>query len=283
MIVAWLFTASWAATLELRTDGPAGVEDGRAARAVIVEGVWDAGEAAPASLPSPASTSEGDVWQAEPLRREQAGSRVRLTQRHVLSGPAGSRVLEPLCVDATLCSDALYLDLGPAQAPTGMQDIVEPAPPAAPWPWKPLAAIAGGLGLGALLWRLWRRRPVAAAPERPDDPPHVVALRRWDALRADASLDDEARALALSELFRDYLSGSLQIPARSLSTSEVLSALGGRVALREEHLRGAERLLRATDRIKYAEDRPGADKFVVFDEDLRAFLQATRPVIEASR
>ena len=200
------------------------------------------------------------------MRTERAAGRVRLTQRHVLSGPAGSRVIEPLCVDDALCSDALYVDLGPATPPAGMQDIVEPSPPPAPWPWGTIAAFTAVSGIAIGAWRRWRRPVVAAPATGPDDPAHVVALRRWEALRADPSL-----------------AASLHIPARSLSTSEVLRALGGRAALRDGHLQGAERLLRATDRIKYAEDRPGADKFGIFDEDLRAFIGATRPVVEAGR
>jgi hypothetical protein len=283
MILAWSIATAWSATLELRVDGPATEGAGKAARAVIVEGIWEPGEVTPESLPVPTSATADDAWTTEPLRTERAAGRVRLTQRHVLSGPAGSRVIEPVCVDDALCSDALYVDLGPATPPAGMQDIVEPSPPPAPWPWGTIAAFTAVSGIAIGAWRRWRRPVVAAPATGPDDPAHVVALRRWEALRADPSLDDEARALALSELFRDYLAASLHIPARSLSTSEVLRALGGRAALRDGHLQGAERLLRATDRIKYAEDRPGADKFGIFDEDLRAFIGATRPVVEAGR
>lgn len=282
-MILWI-GAALAATVELRADGPATVSNGRAERAVIVEGVWTSGASAPTTLPTPTSDGRDDTWRSESLRREQAGGRVRLTQRHVLAGAPGPRIVEPVCTDASTCSDALYLDLGPTPPPAGMQDILEPAPPPAPLPWGWIAAgMVGVVTLAGAAW-LWRRRRSAPKPEAPPpEPAHILAWRLWQALRADTSLDDEARALALSELFRDYVAACLAIPARSLSTSEVLEALRARPALRPAHLQSAERLLRATDRVKYADDRPGADRFAVFDDDLRTFIDATKPIVEGPR
>jgi hypothetical protein len=37
------------------------------------------------------------------------------------------------------------------------------------------------------------------------------------------------------------------------------------------------RILRATDKVKYAESRPSPEFFEELDSDLRAFIDATRP------
>ena len=47
--------------------------------------------------------------------------------------------------------------------------------------------------------------------------------------------------------------------------------------LPEGNMARARRLLRATDRVKYAELRPGQDFFEDLEADLRAFVGSTRP------
>ncbi|HMV70485.1 MAG TPA: hypothetical protein PKA64_26830 [Myxococcota bacterium] len=124
-----------------------------------------------------------------------------------------------------------------------------------------------------------RRRPARPAPVivAPPEAPHLAALRRWEAVRADPSLDDHARALALSEIFRDYVEATLSFAARALSTTEILRHLEQLTFLPRENLPRAKRLLRATDRVKYADDQPGTDLFEELDSDLRAFVESTRP------
>ena len=119
-----------------------------------------------------------------------------------------------------------------------------------------------------------RSRPV---PEVPAEPPDTVAIRAWEAVRADEALDDERKAQALSRIFRDYTEAALGIPAVAWTTTEILGHLGRMANLPEGNVPRARRLLRATDLVKFAEKKPGTDFFEDLDADLRAFVGSTRP------
>lgn len=213
-------------------------------------------------------------------REERAGGVRVLTRRLPISG-AGSLVVEGVCATEDghepVCAPALYVDLG---APPDRADLVDIAEPAALWPFPP-AALAAGLALAAALAAMaltaWRRRPAPDVPVAPPEAPHLAALRRWEAVRADTSLPPEAKALALSEIFRVYAEAALGFPASKWTTSETLAHLDALDHLPQGNVPRARRLLRATDLVKYAERRPGDDLFEELDADLRAFVDSTRP------
>jgi hypothetical protein len=213
--------------------------------------------------------------------------RVVQTRTWRVSGPPGRFVVDALCArqgGGYACSETLYVDLGAPPPRPDMADIVEPPPVAgrSPWGWATAALLASAVlawawRTGKLPHRAPREAPVAP-PERPD----VAALRRWDAIRRDVHLSDADKALALSEIFRAYAEATLDFPARALSTTETLAHLSSLPYLLPENVIRARRVLRATDRVKYAEVRPGEDLFLELDADLRAFIEATRPHVWSS-
>lgn len=218
------------------------------------------------------------------VRREVIGGQAITTTTWPVSGSPGPYVVEGVCVPGVgdppgpVCADPLYLTLGAAPERAEMADVVAPS---RPWPaWVPWAVAGGVLALAGLVaWRTrgGRREEEVVVPDAPAEAPDVVALRRWEAVRHAAELDDDARAQALSELFRAYLEDCLAFPARSNTTTETLRHLEGLSQLPEGNLHRARRLLRATDLVKYAEKQPGSDFFVDLDSDLRAFVTDTRP------
>lgn len=228
-------------------------------------------------VPTPAG-----VTLAEPTERvERAGNVTVTTRRYGVTATAPSFVFEGVCAQPEgsppSCANPLYVDLGAPPDRSAMIDIVEPP---RLWPLPPWWAIAGlaAAGVGVTLAiRWWRRRPIAVVLPPPPEPPHLAAIRRWEAVRADASLTDHDKALALSEIFRAYAEAVLAFPARSWTTSQILERLEGLELLARENLPRARKLLRATDRVKYAEARPGVDFFEELDADLRAFIDSTRP------
>lgn len=234
------------------------------------------------TLPDP--TVEGVRLVAEPERTERAGEAVVVTRRWALRGPPGSYVVEPLCLtlpgrsDPPPCAPAVYVDLGTRPDRSQMVDIADPPATWPPVPWGALLAVVGGGGVLAGLAMAWRRRPAAVVVTAlPEDPPHVAAIRRWEALRDDPTLTPEQKALGLSEIFRTYVEAVLQFPARAWSTTETMAHLEAMPALARPNLPRARRLLRATDRVKYAEARPGGGFFEELEADLHAFVDATRP------
>src|SRR5690606_33836341 len=126
----------------------------------------------------------------------------------------------------TAASSPLFVDVGVQPPPDGLADIDEPEPVWAV-PWATVAAVGGvgGLVVGGLWWALrgGARREVAPVPP---EPPDLAALRRWQAVRADPSLDDEEKATALSLLFREYIEAVLSLPATRWTTTEILERLG---------------------------------------------------------
>lgn len=217
-------------------------------------------------------------------RAERIGDRIILTQRYVFTGAKGSHVIPAAVVtwegaggERTASSQPLYVDLGvDAPRPAELADIPDPeAERPLPWLW-----IAAGLGVVALMaaglavaFRSDEEQALAAVPP---EAPDVVALRAWQAVR-DSELSDFDKALAISRIFREYAEQVLAFKATALTTTEILARLRRLHLLEEGNLPRAKRLLRATDRIKFAEVAAGADLFDELDSDLRAFVASTRP------
>lgn len=234
-------------------------------------------------LPSP---SIGGL-QLEPLdapQAERVGKREVVTQRYRFSGPRGSYEIPALEATwtaddgqaLTASSSPLFVDLGVDPPRDALADIEEPGR-VFTVPWGVVATVAGigGLVGGGLWWAL--RGAVREVRPVPSVPPDLAALRRWEAVRADASLDDEAKATALSLLFREYIEAVLALPATRQTTTEILERLGSMKHLPEGNVPRARRLLRATDRVKYADARTTEELIEELDADLRAFVGTTRP------
>lgn len=224
----------------------------------------------------------------EPLddpEAERIGEREVVTQRYRFTGPRGSYEIPALEAtwssddgeQVTAASSPLFVDVGVQPPRDGLADIDEPEPVWAV-PWATVAAVGGvgGLVVGGLWWALrgGARREVAPVPP---EPPDLAALRRWQAVRADPSLDDEEKATALSLLFREYIEAVLSLPATRWTTTEILERLGAMQHLPEGNVPRARRLLRATDRVKYADARTTEELLEELDADLRAFVGSTRP------
>lgn len=237
------------------------------------------------TLPEPAAPGLTFRPDGEP-RVERVGDRVVTTQRWVFSGGVGHYEIPPLVVagrDADGAthesqSTSVFVDLGvPPPSQGEIADIAEP-PEVLTVPWRPVVVFAG---LGALVaagaYFAFRRPKAGVMAAVPPEPPDVVAIRAWEAVRRDPTLSDYDKALALSRIFREYAEAVLRFPATAWTTTETLQHLASLAHLPEGNVPRAKRLLRATDRVKYAEAAAGEDLFVDLDADLRAFVGSTRP------
>lgn len=220
-------------------------------------------------------------------RDETIGANVVRTVQVKLTAQPGQHVLDHVCVafedgaGAPACAEPIYLDVGQKPDRTGMADIVDPSALSRVSTTLVGLAVATFLSVLSLLYAgraLWRRRPAPRIVEVAAEPAHIVAWRSWEAVRDDRTLSDFDRAFALSEIFRTYAEAALAFPARANSTSETLEHLESLTALPRTNLPRAKRLLRATDRVKYAEVPPDERFFAELEDDLRGFIDATRPV-----
>lgn len=260
-------------------DGSMGANGGT----LVVQTIYDPeGEL---DLPEP--EVEGLTFEeaAEPVV-EQIGDSEVLTQRFRFQGGKGMYEIGPVTAtwhppegdDQVVGTSPIFVDLG-VEAPREGEpaDILEPA---VTWrfPWG--FAVAGAAGVAVLggglfvAFGLTRRREL---PEAPPEPPDILALRAWDAVRSDQAMSDHDKAQHLSRIFREYAEAVLSFPAGSWTTTEILNHLRGLAHMPEGNVPRAKRLLRATDRVKFAEHDPERDFFEDLDSDLRAFVQSTRP------
>lgn len=282
--------------LVLLACGPAGptVRSGGAGVRTWVEGQTEAGgvlvvqvEAAAdveVDVPEPVATGLTFQPKGDP-RIERVGDHTVLTQRWTFVGSKGIYEVTSLRApysgaggEGTLVSEPLWIDLGVPAPRTGeLAGIAEPRR-VFRLTWLEIAfatgvAAASAIGVN-LLVRASRRPPAAEAPRQPA---HVRALKAWEAVRADASVDDHAKTVALSRIFREYMEEVLRFPATAWTTTETLAHLQGLSFLPEGNVGRAKRLLRATDRVKFADAAARQEMFVELDADLRAFLDHTRP------
>lgn len=217
---------------------------------------------------------------------EDLGARDVVTQRYVYQGSSGHYEIRPLAVRWTpadggepveATSTPVFLDIE-ADPLTG-GDLADIEEPSAIWdiPWLPVLTVGGVFVLGMAV-AFWPRRRQEEEVEAPL-PPHEAALAAWEAVRWDAALSDEDKARELSVIFRDYTEAALGFEASAWTTSEILRQLRAMTRLPEGNVPRAKRMLRATDRIKFAEERPTEELIEELDADLRAYVSDTRPAV----
>jgi hypothetical protein len=213
--------------------------------------------------------------------QERVGAQVVTTRRYRLTGEPGSYEIPSLSA-GDAASAPIWLDLGaPASTLDGFADIVDPAPTYSISTAMVVGSVCVGLtavgavGGVALAFSaaLRGRRP----RELPPEPPDVLALRRWDAVRADPTLDDQAVAVAIATIFREYAEAVLGFPATAWTTREILDHLGSLAHLPDGNVGRAKRILRATDYIKFADAAARDALFDELDDALRTFVGSTRP------
>lgn len=215
--------------------------------------------------------------------QERVGGLDVFTRRYRLTGPPGSYQVPPLSVGETGRDSApLWFDLGqPAPELDGFAEISDPAAVFSLNTPLIVGVACAGLGtlggLGALgllvVPRLIRRSSRSAPP----DPPDVIALRSWEQVRADSSLDDHEVAVRIAAILRTYMEAVLDFPATALTTREILDHLDQLDHLPEGNVGRARTILRATDYIKFADATAREALFDELDEALRGFVGSTRP------
>ncbi len=154
--------------------------------------------------------------------------------------------------------------------------------------WGPalwLALLGTATGGLALAWRRLRRRTapeIAAPPPSPPRPFHLVALEALDAL-GSSNLLEQGRIkkyhVRVSEIIRTYVEGQLQVPAREMTTGEVVNGLR-RAALGDKITEKFRIFLESCDLVKFAKVRPSyGDSRVtlVWARELVELTSSSRP------
>ena len=240
-----------------------------------------ASQGASAAMPEP-DLPQLTVVEAGEASEERLGDRVVSTRRYRVTGPEGGYEIPALSASSDgVASDPIWLDLG-AQPDTldALVDISEPEAVFRLDSTLIVGAVCVGLvGLGALggIALAFGGLAGRAPRELPPEPPDVLALRKWGAVRADPSLDEQQVAVAIALILREYIEAVLGFPATAWTTREILDRLAGMEHLPEGSVGRAQRILRATDFIKFADAKARATLFDELDDALRSFVGTTRP------
>jgi len=132
-----------------------------------------------------------------------------------------------------------------------------------------------GLVWGARRWL--RSRPTILPPPIPA---HIIAQGAWSDARAQVQ-EDHPLAMRLSMILREYIESRTGVPATKGTTNEILQHLehhgfDGESFDIEARMR-VQRILDATDRLKFAREGGGEGFFDSLDGDFEGIINATRP------
>lgn len=165
--------------------------------------------------------------------------------------------------------------------PDDAEDIRDLAPlaefPRALWPWI-LALIV----IAAVFWWFFfrKREQVIRIPEpepEPAEPPFQEAMRRLGHLSREEiqAMAPKPYFVELSDIVRTYLARRTAVPARELTTNELVGQLRKRPLIRAERVDEVRRLLTVADLVKFADQRPPVERVRGLLEEARASIERT--------
>jgi hypothetical protein len=167
-------------------------------------------------------------------------------------------------------------------SPETVKDIADISPPEEPAVRRPWWLVLAGVLLAAaayLGWRL-RRRPVTLSQlDQPALPPYEEAMEALLALNASVLVrQNRSRELsfALSHLLRRYLSRRYAVDALESTSSEFIT-LAAQLPLALPQKPFIPRFCEITDPVKFASVVWLESEATQLTDDLRRFLEATRP------
>jgi hypothetical protein len=214
---------------------------------------------------------------------ESLGARQLYTWRWRVEGRPGNYEIQPLDVfgeanEPMVTAPGRFVDLATEAPAVGeLQEVQHPSK-ILTIPWALVAGVLGTLAVLVVGLR-WLASPAPPEEEEvvPPEAPDLVVLRMWSMILEDASLETATKAKMLSRIFREYLETAMLFPATAWTTTETLAHLAQLSHMSIELTPQAQRLLRATDRVKFAGDVPQETMLEHFTEDLHGFVRATRP------
>lgn len=190
---------------------------------------------------------------------------------------SGTQVIPPLPIilssqgmnDTTMTPPLLLevstVEINPEEDIRDIKDVV--AIPLGFWEiaWKVIAilVIISALIGGYLLYVRWRKgAPLVPVFRKVQQPPHVVALDRFESLRRQ-KLWQQGRIKEfhseLTDILRVYIQDRFHIPAPEMVTHEIIQALGNNTETRDK-VKDMENILQLADLVKFAREHPLPDE-----------------------
>lgn len=124
--------------------------------------------------------------------------------------------------------------------------------------------IIGLIVLAVVALAIWifvryRKNKPIFVPRKPQEPPHVTAMRELDRLQAEKLWQNNQVKLyytRLTDILRIYIFGRFEVNAMELTSDEILSALEHELNTDMELKASFTRLLNQADMVKFAKEEP---------------------------
>jgi len=144
-----------------------------------------------------------------------------------------------------------------------------------------------GLGIAGLAYfivyliRKRKRKEPVFSISKPQEPPHIIALRELDALR-DAKLwqrnEYKQYYTRLTEIIRNYIERRFDIPAMEQTSYDILSAWKNKGYNDQDLYNILKQLLNLADLVKFAREKPLPTDNETNLDNAYAFVRSTKPV-----
>lgn len=152
------------------------------------------------------------------------------------------------------------------------------------WLWTLLAIIVVGI-LVFCYFKWFRHGKMPLRPQKKQIPPYVLAVRQLDALREKKLWQkgaDKEYYTRLTDILRIYLFGRFGINAMEMTSQQIRDAVSHCEMIGEES-KLINDVLSEADFVKFAKARPSADVNERTFNEVRQFVEITKPVEEPEK
>lgn len=155
------------------------------------------------------------------------------------------------------------------------------------WPY-----LLGGIILVLLIllavhyWKREKPQLSQLIPTKPKDPPHVIAFKKLEALKAEKLWQNNQEKefhTRLSEILREYLEARFGILALEQSSVEILEQFEGAGYLNKEQFADLRGFLQFTDLVKFAKQKPLPDENTAYFDLAEKLIKGTIPAEESEQ
>ncbi len=189
----------------------------------------------------------------------------------------------------TIFTDSLMLTVHPLAVDTAKNKIFDIKPPQTePFSlkeildyilWGLIALLVIAIGIYIYL-RIKKNKPIIPIPEKPKDPPYIIALRDLEKLKDKKLWQKQLFKqyyTELTDIIRIYIEEQFNIPALESVSSELIEHLS-KQQFDEELVRNMKSLFTTADFVKFAKAQPLPDENDWHYKNAYAFVEKTKPL-----
>lgn len=220
------------------------------------------------------------VERLKPDTISKNGDIIKLRQSFLITSfDSGNHVIPPLpfeflhdTITDVIYSDSLLFTVNTLKVDTASKKIYDiKAPFDEPFSFMEIieyfiwgAAILILIALGIYIYRKYKKKePLIKIPQKPADPPHVIAIRELDILK-DKKLWQNNHIkkyhTELTEIIRKYIEARFNIQALEMTSFEIIQSLSNEKYISDQNISELRQTLILADYVKFAKAQPLPDE-----------------------